>query len=75
MNILVEDRKGVWWRFTGVKDRTFEVVWAGEQYQVGFSSFAVAVTPLIYGQSGQKVICVECDRETCGHLSAKVDNA
>lgn len=73
MNILIEDSKGVWWKFTGVKDRTFDVVWAGEEYQVGFRSFLIAERPLIYGQSGQRVYGVECDPETCGYLSVKVD--
>jgi hypothetical protein len=54
MNILVEDKNGQWWKFFGVKDHLFEVLWAGDKYSTGFDTSAVADAPLIYGQSGRK---------------------
>jgi len=73
MNILIEDSKGIWWKFTGVEDRLFEVVWAGEEYQVDYDCFLTAEKPLTCGQSGQRVYGVECDPETCGYLSFKTE--
>ena len=54
MNILVEDKNGQWWKFFGVKDHLFEVLWAGDKYSTGFKTSAVAEAPIIEAQSGRK---------------------
>lgn len=72
MNILIEDSKGVWWKFYDVSDRCFDVVLPGERFQTGYDCWDLAgKVPLIVGQSGHQYPGHACDPETCGYLSTR----